>query len=95
MNNIRSELKELGRKIANDAKRNALPNKRTGTLDRSIEYDYSYINGNKFSVIIREVYYGKYLNDKTSYLDRAISKNLDRGIEDIIDVQINELLKDI
>ena len=91
---IEDELDRLGKAIVNDARRLALPNKKTGTLDRSFSYDYSYINNNKFTIVISEMFYGKYLNNKTHYMDRAISQNI-KNIDTIIDIMIDEMLDKI
>ena len=95
MSSVKQELDRLGRNIIKDAKKNASKNRKTGTLERSLDYDTTYINNDKFSITIEEVHYGKYLNDKTNYMDKAISDNIDEGISSIIEVQIDELLNKI
>lgn len=92
---VQDELNRLGKAIVKDAIKLAKPNKKTGTLEKSLDYDTTYINNDKFSITIEEVHYGKYLNDKTNYMDRAIENNVPDGIESIIEVQIDELLKNI
>lgn len=95
MSSVQDELNKLGRDIINDAKKNAAKNKKTGTLERSLNYNTAITNDDKFALVLEEVYYGKYLNNKTEFMDKAISRNLDRGIDSIVEVQINELLNDI
>lgn len=95
MSSVRRELDRLGRRIIEDAKKNASKNKKTGRLERSLRYDTVVTNEDTFTLVLEEVHYGKYLNDKTEYMDRAIARNLDRGIDSIVDVQIDELLNDI
>lgn len=90
---VKKELDRLGRNIIKDAKKNAAKNKKTGTLERSLNYDTVITNDDTFTLVIEEVHYGKYLNNKTEYMDRAIERNLDKGIESIITVQIDEFLK--
>lgn len=92
---VKKELDRLGRNIIKDAKKNAAKNKKTGTLERSLNYDTVITNDDTFTLILEEVHYGKYLNNKTEYMDRAIERNLDKGIESIITVQIDELLNNI
>lgn len=92
MSSIKKELDRLGRNIIDDAKKNASKNKKTGTLERSLNYDTDMINDDNFTLILEEVHYGKYLNNKTEFMNKAISKNLDRGINSIVDVQINKIL---
>lgn len=92
MATINRELDRLGRNIIEDAKSYARPNKKTGTLERSLSYKTSVTSDDDFTLILEEVYYGKFLNDKTNFMDRAIDKNIDRGIRDIVNVQIKELL---
>lgn len=92
---VQKELDRLGKAIVKDAIKLAKPNKKTGTLEKSLDYDTTYINNDKFSITIEEVHYGKYLNDKTNYMDKAIDKNIESGISSIIEVQIDELLKNI
>ena len=91
---IEDELDKIGKAITNDARKGALKNKRTGALDRSFSYDYSYINNNKFTIVISEMFYGKYLNNKTKFMDKAISKNI-KNIDPIIDIMIDEMLDKI
>ena len=92
---VQKELDRLGKNIVKDAIKLAKPNKKTGTLEKSLDYDTTIINGDKFSITIEEVHYGKYLNNKTNYMDKAIENNIESGIESIIEVQIDELLKNI
>jgi hypothetical protein len=98
---IKNELDKLGNNIAKDAKSNASPNKKTGALDRSFGYETSFISDEKFNVVINEKYYGKFLNSGhgsfkgTKYMDKAIQKNLDKGIEDIVNAITGEILNPI
>lgn len=92
---VQRELDKLGRRIIEDAKSYARPNKKTGTLERSLSYDTVITNDDNFTLVLEEVYYGKFLNNKTEFMDKAIDRNLDRGIDSIIEIQIDELLKDI
>lgn len=92
---VQDELNKLGRDIIKDAKSYARPNKKTGTLDKSLTYNTSIINDDKFSLLLQEVYYGEFLNNKTGFMDRAIDRNIDKGIDSIVDVQIDEILNDI
>ena len=52
MATVKEELDILGRKITADAKRNALPNKRTGQLDKSFNYESSFISNDNFITCI-------------------------------------------
>lgn len=101
MATVKDELNKLGKNIAKDAKRNALPNKKTGALDRSFGYETTFISDEKFNVVINEKFYGKFLNSGhgsfkgTKYMDKAIAKNLDKGIEDIVNAITGEILNPI
>ena len=92
---VQKELDRLGERIINDAKAYARPNKKTGQLERSLSYETTLTSEDNFTLVLEEVYYGKFLNNKTEFMDKAIRRNLDRGIDSIVDIQINELLKDI
>lgn len=92
---VQRELDRLGRRIIEDAKSYARPNRKTGQLERSLNYDTVLTNDDNFTLVLEEVYYGKFLNNKTEFMDKAIDRNLDRGIDSIVEVQIDELLKDI
>lgn len=92
---VQKELDRLGKAIVKDVIKFAKPNKKTGQLEKSLDYDTTIINGDKFSITIEEVHYGKYLNEKTNYMDKAIDSNISEGIQSIIEVQIDELLKNI
>jgi hypothetical protein len=95
MKTVKDELDKLGKDITADAKKNALPNKKTGQLDKSFSYDYTFINDEKFSLVINEKFYGKFLNNKTKYMDKAVEKNLTKGSDSIIDVMAGEFLNEI
>lgn len=92
---VERELDKLGRNIARDAKKYARPNKKTGRLDKSIKYLVNDLGDEKFELTLSQMDYGKYLNAKTNYLDRAIDDNLDKGIDSIVEVQIEELTYEI
>lgn len=93
MSKVQKELDKLGKDLVKELKKNALPNKKTGQLDASFDYTYTYINNDKFSVIISQMFYGKYLNKKTKYYDRAVDTIVKKDIEPIIDVMIDEVLE--
>lgn len=95
MDTVQEELDNLGRKIASDARKNALPNKKTGALDRSFGYDSTFISNDNFQIVIHEKNYGKYLNAKTHYMDKAIASNIDKGIDSIINLITGEILNPI
>lgn len=92
---IERELDRLGRRIEKDAKRYALPNKKTGRLDKSIKYLVSRDGEDSFELTLSQMDYGKYLNAKTHYLDKAIDRNLDNGIDSIVDVVVEEITYEI
>lgn len=95
MSSVQRELDRLGRRIIEDAKTYARPNKKTGRLDSSLRYDTTTTGDDRFTLILEEVYYGKYLNNKTGFMDRAIDKNINDGIDSIIDIMIDDLTGDI
>lgn len=89
---LKKELDSLGRRIIDDAKKYAAPNKDTGNLDRSLNYEVKIISMDSYTINLNEAYYGKYLNNKTEFMDKAIRKNLNNGIDNIIDETMNEIL---
>lgn len=92
---VQKELDKLGKNIIKDARKNASKNKKTGTLDRSLDYDTVITGDDTFTLVLQEVHYGKYLNAKTNYMDRAIESNISEGISSIIDVLIDEITEEI
>ena len=64
-NNVQQELNKLGKNIVKDAKAGALPNKKTGQLDRSFNYEYTFSSNDKFNIVINQKYYGEYSRDIT------------------------------
>lgn len=92
---VKDELDIIGRKITADARKGALKNKKTGALDRSFKYENSFISNDNFQLVINEKYYGEYLNKKTKYMDKAISSNLDKGIDSIVNIIAGEILNPI
>lgn len=95
MNELELELDNLGGKIVRDAKRNALPNKKTGKLDRSFKASSTIDSIDSFSVTISEQHYGVYLNNKTNYMDKAINSNIDNGIDKIVDTLADDIVASI
>lgn len=91
MATVNDELNNLGRQITEDARKFALPNRKSGALNNSFKFNYSYTTKDKFKLNISEQYYGKYLNKKTHYMDRAIQQNLQLGIDKICEVILHEL----
>jgi len=93
------QLNILGQAIVVDAKY-IVKNEHydTGQLYKSLKYTVASIGKDKFNLNIIEMYYGKYVNrkdGKNGYMNRAIENNIDQGIEDIINVQINEILEPV
>jgi len=95
MATIKDELDNIGSELTRKAKKYALPNKKTGALDRSFSYKTVFISNNKFQIVVNEKFYGKYLNAKTGYMDKAISETIPNGLDSIIDTIVGEILNDI
>lgn len=95
MSSLQDELNNIGKNITNDARKGALKNKKTGALDKSFKYESSFISNDTFQLVINEKYYGEYLNKKTKYMDKAISSNLDKGIDSIVNIIVGEILNPI
>lgn len=92
---VQQELQALGLKLQKSARKYALPNKKTGLLDRSLRYKTSYTGNDKFYIYLQEVFYGEYLNRKTSFMDKAIEETItNSAVGDISDVIIENLMKD-
>ena len=92
---VQDELDRLGKDIIDDAKKNASKNKKTGKLEKSLTYNTTITNDDNFTLVLEEVYYGQFLNDKNGFMDKAISKNLGDGINNIVDTMIDEILEEI
>lgn len=87
---LNSELNKMGASIVKDAIKNAKPNKKTGRLERSIGYT---VNGN--TVSISEESYGKYLNNQTKFMDKAVNNNIDKGANAIANAVADDIINDL
>ena len=92
---IKNELDRLGKDIVKEARKNASKNKKTGKLDRSIDYKVDDSNLDEIKLTIEEAYYGKFLNDKTNYMDKAIESGISKHLDNIVDALIDEITEDI
>lgn len=92
---IKNELDRLGKDIVKEARKNASKNKKTGKLDRSIDYKVDDSNLDEIKLTIEEAYYGKFLNDKTNYMDKAIETSLNRHLDNIVDEITDDILKNL
>lgn len=90
---IQKKVEDLGKDIVKEARKNASKNKKTGKLDRSIDYNVNITNLDEIKLTIEEAYYGKFLNDKTNYMDKAIETSLNRHLDDIVDEITDDILK--
>lgn len=92
---VKQQLDILGQKIVKEAKQLVKSDHYdTGQLYNSLKYVLNYTSDNSFKLVIQEMYYGKFVNGKdgsNGYMTKAIEDNIDKGIKDIIDVQINEI----
>lgn len=88
---VKQQLDILGKDIVTEAKRIVKSEHYdTGQLYRSLKYKTVYINDNKFSLVIEEIYYGQYVNNmkpQPGFMDRAIENNIDSGIDDIVNAE--------
>lgn len=87
-----SELNRIGSDIIKDAKRLVLRNKKSGDLVRSLGYEIDIKSISDFSINISELEYGKYLNNKTKYMDKAIDDNIN-NIDSLIEILLNDIIK--
>lgn len=92
---VESELNKLAKKINDDARKNALPNKKTGRLDNSLNAKVKIVDDNHMIIQIEEKDYGVYLNNKTHFMDKAIEKNLNNNINPLLQSMVDDLLKDL
>lgn len=91
---IESELDKIGKNIVKDAKANVAKNKDTGSLQASIRYKTNFIDDDKFNIVIEENDYGKFLNAKTHYMDKAIEKNIKNNeLDSIVNIITDDMLK--
>lgn len=96
MSLVHTELDKLGKELEKKMKEYALPNKKTGRLDKSIKYDTYSVGKERFKLEIYTMYYGKYLNGRTGFFNRAYKEViLDKGIRDIITYASREIYEDI
>lgn len=89
---LRDILNKIGKDIINKARKNLRKNRDTGKLERSLDYKVKG-SGDHYQIIITQLDYGKYLNDKTKYMDKAIDDSLD--LDKITDEIIDDILKDL
>lgn len=101
MATVQQELDKLGKKIVKDAIAYPIPVD-TGALKKSLTYEFSFTNNDKFSLIFSQMFYGKYVDQGTSkmkarpYFSDAISKNVDKkGLEPIIRLQVEDIMESV
>lgn len=92
---LNKELDRFGRRLQVKMKAYALPNKDTGRLDKSILYTTSSVGREKFKLEVFSMYYGKYLNARTHFFDRAFNDTFEPAIRDMINVQSREIFEDV
>lgn len=92
---VQRELDKLSKKINADARKNALPNKKTGALDRSFKASAKVIDEDNMIIQIEEKHYGIYLNNKTQFMDEAIEKNLKNNMSPLLQSMADKLLEDL
>lgn len=94
---VTQQLKILGNNITKDAKK-IVKSKHydTGQLYHSIKSSIDWTSPNKFTIVISQIYYGQYVEkmDNPGYMEEAIEENIDQGIEDIINVQVDSILEE-
>lgn len=95
MKSVERTLKTYGRKIVWDLRKGARPNKKTGTLDKSISWKVDGRGKNKASLKISQVFYGKYLNAHTQYMDKVFDKRIPELTSEIIDDFTKDLFSDL
>lgn len=75
----------------------------TGKLLTSFEHQHTYISADKFNIVIKQMYYGKYLNaynntklgTRMGHIDRAFDELLPGGIDDIVSGILQESFEGI
>lgn len=92
MRSVKKILKQYGAKIVWDLRKGARPNKKTGTLDKSISYKVSG-KGTKNQLLISQVYYGKYLNAHTGYIDKVANKRLEELADKVAEAYVEDILE--
>lgn len=93
MDELNQALENLGRNITTAAKNTVTV--KSGDLSDSINYSIQVQSDANFSVIIEELAYGEFINNRTGFMDRAIDSNLDTGVQEIEDAIITNILKDL
>ena len=75
----------------------------TGKLILSFEHQHTYISDDKFNIVIKQMFYGKYLNAynnkkfgyRMGHIDRAFDELLPNGIDDIVSGVMKESFEGI
>lgn len=89
---INQKLHNQSKQFAKSLKKYALPNKDTGYLDYTIKSNgYDNKGNDTYAIKAEAVFYAKYLNAKTNFIDRAISDVLPSMIYDIKDFEFKDL----
>lgn len=91
---VKNEINKLGAAIVKDAINNAKPNKKTGRLERSISYSVTGSDENA-TISISEETYGKFLNNQTKFMDKAVNNNIDKGAKAIANAVADDIIKDL
>ena len=93
MKSVASVLRKYGHKYKYELRKKARPNKRTGALDKSIESKVK--KGNKEGqdkLEVRGVFYAKYLNKHTSFIDSTVKEVTPDMVDDIANHYVNEVI---
>ena len=90
---MNSTLHNQSKKLEKALKKYALPNKDTGYLDTSIKSAGYENNGDSFKIKCEAVYYAKYLNGRTDFINKAIDEVLPAVLNDIVKTEVDYLMQ--
>lgn len=89
-NELRNILHNASKELEKELKKNALPSKKTGSLDKSFKSRGYEIKGDVYVIKCDANYYAKYVNAH----ENAKAKNfIDKSIKTIIDDQTDNIIK--
>lgn len=102
---VNETLAVLGRDLADRMEQIvfAYRNIDTGKLLTSFEHQHTYISNDKFNIVIKQMYYGKYLNAynnkklgyRMGHIDKAFDELLPNGLDDIVSGVLKESFEGI
>lgn len=93
--NIRQDLNKFGNSFIKEARRKLRRHYKTGQLNDSFKFKINRRGTLNYNLQVTNVYYGKYLLDKTDWIEPSLDKTLPQLIDDIGLTVETEILSEI